>query len=282
MALIAKTFARSQWARRRLVSVACLILVLLSLFAWLRYQRQNLAHEAFGSGYVLIGAIVFLAAYNVRKRLPAIHWLGSSARWMQLHIYVALGSFGVFLVHAGMGIPEGVLERCLAAIYYIVFGSGLLGLYWSRTIPSRLTAVGEQVIFEQIPTLRREVAEQARALLFERPSQSIVLGRYYIRRLARFFERARPVSYLVNPNGTERRALLSEIEDLDRYLAPDHRESSRRLAQLVCRKDELDYHFALQGRLKIWLFLHIGLTYSLLIFATVHGITAIVFHGARP
>jgi hypothetical protein len=75
---------------------------------------------------------------------------------------------------------------------------------------------------------------------------------------------------------------LSEIEDLDRYLAPPHRETGRKLADLVRRKDDLDYHRALQGRLKVWLFLHIGLTYSLVILAVAHGVAVHLFHGGLP
>jgi hypothetical protein len=268
--------------RRRLISIGWLAIALIALIVWLRHLRQNLERDSFASGYIMLAAIVFLSAYNLRKRLPAISWLGSSSRWMQLHIYVALGSFVMFVSHVGLEIPHGILERCLAAAYLVVFGSGLVGLYWSRSIPSRLTAVGEQVVFEHIPMLRRQVAGQVRALLFEQSGGSAVLGRYYLRRLARFFERARPVYYLVHPSGTERRAILSEIEDLDRYLAPAHRETGRKLAEFVRRKDDLDYHFALQGRLKIWLFLHIGLTYSLLILGMTHGIAAHAFHGGNP
>jgi hypothetical protein len=282
MAQPLNTVPRLGLFRRRLLSAGRLLFVLAWLFVWLIYQRDNLGHDAFQSGYFLFAAIVFLAAYNLRKKLPAIPWLGSSARWMQLHIYVAIGSFVVFISHVGWEIPNGVMEQFLAAIYLVVFGSGLLGLYWSRSIPGRLTAVGEQVLFEQIPVLRRGVAQQVRSLLFDQPAKSIVLARYYVQRLARFFEQARPVTYLAYPNGRERRAILNEIEDLDRYLTPTHQAIGRQLAELVRRKDDLDYHRALQGRLKIWLFLHIGLTYSLMILAIAHGVAVHLFHGGLP
>ncbi len=274
-----KVLPRTALMQRRCRYAGLMLLVVAVLVAWFVYQRQNLQRDSFTSGYLLIGAVFFLAAYNLRKRIPSIPWLGSSSHWMQLHIYVALGSFFVFVWHVGLKIPNGVLEGCLAAMYLTVFASGLLGLFWTRTIPRRLTAVGEQVIFEQIPLLRREVVRQVRALLFESPAKSIVLCRFYVQRLAGFFERARPVSYLVRPNGHACRAIIREIEDLDRYLSIPHREAGRKLAELVRRKDDLDYHLALQGRLKIWLFLHIGLTYSLIIIAIVHGFTAHVFHG---
>jgi hypothetical protein len=201
---------------------------------------------------------------------------------MQLHIYVGFGSFFVFLWHVGFTLPRGVLESCLAAIYVTVFASGVLGLFWTRTIPRRLTALREQVIFEQIPQLRQQLVRQVHEMLFQSPSKSLVLCQFYVQRLASFFERRRPISYLIRPNGQACRALVNEIEDLDRYLSLPQREAGRKLAELVRRKDDLDYHLALQSRLKVWLFVHIGLTYSLVMVAVVHGVLAHAFHGGHP
>jgi hypothetical protein len=47
----------------------------------------------------------------------------------------------------------------------------------------------------------------------------------------------------------------------------------------VRQKDGLDYHHALQLTLKLWLFVHIPLTYSLLIFSLVHLVLVYAFAG---
>jgi hypothetical protein len=72
---------------------------------------------------------------------------------------------------------------------------------------------------------------------------------------------------------------MSEIEDLDRYLSSDQRSLGQQLSQMVKKKDDLDYHAAQQGRLKIWLFAHIGFTYSLLLVSIIHGVMAHAFAG---
>ena len=56
---------------------------------------------------------------------------------------------------------------------------------------------------------------------------------------------------------------MDEITALDRYLSDEHRSTSRELVRIVKQKDDLDYHRAIQGRLKVWLFMHIAMTYSL-------------------
>ena len=55
--------------------------------------------------------------------------------------------------------------------------------------------------------------------------------------------------------------------------------STQKIAQLVRQKDGLDYHQALQLLLRGWLFIHIPLTYSLLIFSLMHLVLVYAFSG---
>jgi hypothetical protein len=48
---------------------------------------------------------------------------------------------------------------------------------------------------------------------------------------------------------------------------------------LIDRRDDLDYHEALQRQLKSWMFAHISLTYALLLFAAMHTIMVHAFWG---
>jgi hypothetical protein len=47
----------------------------------------------------------------------------------------------------------------------------------------------------------------------------------------------------------------------------------------VRQKDGLDYHQALQFMLRGWLFIHIPLTYSLMIFSVMHIVLVYAFSG---
>ena len=74
-------------------------------------------------------------------------------------------------------------------------------------------------------------------------------------------------------------ALLAELEDLRRFANDAEREKIEKLAALVRQKDGLDYHRALQLALKLWLFVHIPLTYGLLIFTALHIVLVFGFSG---
>jgi len=242
-------------------------------------QNQTLGHSSFVTGYLLMGCIVFLAAFNLRKKLPFLPAIGSASFWMQLHIYVGLATFVIFGFHIAWQIPNGMFESFLAFLYLFVALSGVYGLYATRVYPSRLTGLNEETIFERIPAFRQRLAARAQATVLQASGSSDVLARFYANRLSHFFERPPSCAYLLRPSSRKRRQLVSEIEDLHRYLDDSHRDISRQLSEMVKQRDDLDYHYAIQGRLKIWLFAHIGLTYSLLLVGLLHMVMAHAFSG---
>jgi len=270
---------RSALPTRRIRNTVLATVMLLAIGALVAWQNQNLVKSTFTTGYILLGSFLLLTAFNMRKRIPSLAQLGSAAFWMQVHIYVGLATFVLFGLHVGWRIPNGGFELLLTTLYLIVATSGVYGIYATRTIPKKLTAISGEVIYERIPSFRAKLAADARRLVLEACQHSDVLARFYRNRLAEYFERPRSLAYLANPSGRLRRQLMSEIDDLDRYLSNDQRSLSRQLGQMVKKKDDLDYHAAQQGRLKIWLFAHIGFTYSLLLVSILHGVMAHAFAG---
>src|SRR5450755_3777756 len=147
------------FAARRFRNASLTLAALAALWLWVRADERALQPTAVSTGYLLLAAIGFLALYNLRKKLPFLP-LGSSAAWLQWHLYVGMGTIGVFAMHVGRNWPHGALNIALAAVYLLTIGNGLVGLYLSRTIPAQLTRVGQEVIYERIPALRQQVRQQ--------------------------------------------------------------------------------------------------------------------------
>ena len=273
------TIARSKLPVRRWLYVTSTGVVCAGIAVLLYQLKQNLFHDAMISGYLLLASIIFLTLFNLRKRLPFLPSIGSASTWMQLHIYVGLSTFLIFGFHVAWHVPNGWFERILATLYLVVAGSGVYGLVITRILPKRLTAVGSEVVFEEIPGRRLKLAERVRQLALNFENHSEVVSRFYLHRLLPFFEQRRSLVYLAFPNGYQKRVLLQEIEALKRYLEKSNREKADTLSEFVCQKDDLDYQFAIQGRLKIWLFLHVGFTYSLLLVSILHAILVHAFIG---
>jgi hypothetical protein len=268
------------FTRRRIRNFGLTAMAVAAVWLWIRAQDRNLGSSAFATGYLLLAAVLFLALYNARKKLPCLP-LGNSAVWLQWHIYVAIGSIGVFALHAGIRWPTGVLNSTLAVVYLATVSSGVVGLYLTRSIPRQLARVGAEVIYERIPVLQLQVRTRAGNAVLESVTASgtTTLADFYVAQLFDFFHRPRGVRYFLWPTTALRRSLMHELAAVRRYLSDHEQVACERLFALLRRKDDLDFHEARQRLLKIWLFVHIGLTYGLVILALLHGLLALAFRG---
>ena len=250
-----------------------------AIIVWIESQRADRLPASFTSGYLLLAALVFLAAFNLRKRLTMLPGLGTAAFWMQLHIWVGFGSLVLFGAHIQWRIPGGGLEGLLAIFYLLVAGSGIYGLYVTRTTPRKLLAIDPEMPYEQIPQAQRQLAAEARQLIRSCEDETRFLAGFYLHRLAPWFERSRHWTYNLFPTRRRRQELVVATRDLDRYLHRDQRDVPNQLIRLIERKDDLDFLRAMLGRIKIWMVAHVGLTYGLLILAAVHAVVAHGFFG---
>ena len=255
-------------------------LALLTALALIGHGKFSpvLPNYAYLTGWTLFGAMVLLAAYNARKKLPFLP-LGNSEGWLQVHIYAGFLSVILFLIHLNFRLPTGWMEGSLAGLYLMVAGSGVAGLILSRVLPRRLTTRGGEVIYEQIPALRHALRQQAETLAIGADARSPVLAEFYARKLALFFSGPQNFWRHLLESRRPLNAVLVEVEDVRRYLNEQERTTLEKLTQLVRQKDGLDYHHALQAALKVWLFVHLPLTYTLMIFTLLHIALVFAFSG---
>lgn len=264
---------------RRIRQIAALALLVAVVSFLILQLDASLQRTSFITGWSVLGICGLLTCYNLRKRLTFLPILGSSRAWMQIHIYFGFLAVVVFLFHIGFRIPNGQFEFLLACLFMFVSASGFYGLYITRVVPKKLTAVREEVVFEKIPSLRVKLCNQARRVVEDCASFAPTLSDFYLEKLAKFFESPRGLTYFAIPTGRMKRSLVLELMNMDRYLPENGRESSKQLIELVSKKDDLDFHLAMQGRLKLWLFVHIATTYSMLILAVFHTVLVHAFHG---
>jgi hypothetical protein len=245
---------------------------------WLNAKFGALPNYAFLTGWVLLTGMFVLTIYNVRKKLPFLP-LGKSETWLQIHIYLGFFTTLLFLIHLNFRLPHGWFEITLACLFVLVSGSGVVGLFFSRALPRRLATRGGEVIFEKIPALLHALKTEAEKLALGPDAKSPVTAEFYARRLAGFF--AGPKNSWLHLVESRRplNALLAGVEDLRRTGSDAERVTLEKLALLIRQKDGLDYHRALQLTLKSWLFIHIPLTYGLLIFTALHIVLVFGFSG---
>jgi hypothetical protein len=265
--------------RRRWLSAMTVLLALAILWAWCDRLDARLFRGSFLSGWTLLASLVALAALNWRKKLPAPP-LGDASLWMQLHIYLGLATAAVLAIHAPRW-PNGRLETALFALFGLTWLSGVVGLYWTRTLPKRLARVGYEAIYERIAPIRGQLRDRAQAAVLEavRTSGAKTLGVFYRDRLQGYFSQRRGWAYRLAPNSRLRKRLHAELSEAMRFFSDAERATAEELFAFIRRRDDLDYHEALQWRLRVWLFLHIALTYPLLLLGALHGWLAHLFYG---
>jgi hypothetical protein len=258
-------------------TVALLAATGAALWAHRRFHHA-LPDYAFLTGWILFAAMFVLTFFNARKKLPFLP-LGKAETWLQIHIYLGFFTVVLFLIHLDFHVPHGWFEVTLAWLFALVSASGVVGLFFSRTLPRRLATRGGEVIFEKIPALHHALKTEAESLSLGTDAKSPVIAEFYAKRLAPFFAGPKNLWLHIVESRRPLNALVAELEDLRRFANDVEREKIEKLVALVRQKDGLDYHRALQLALKLWLFVHIPLTYGLLIFTALHVVLVFGFSG---
>jgi hypothetical protein len=253
------------------------LFVIAALFACLfdHALRVHLRRAELFSGLALFSIVILLTLFNARKKLPFLPLLRAST-WMQVHIYVGLLSCVLFGLHVGWRIPRGWFETSLWVLFCLVSASGVVGLALSRWLPGRLTVYGENVIFERIPAMRAGLRREVEEMVVESvaKSKSSTIADFYEQKLRNYFSTRLFVWYHLAGYGKPLFRLLAEVQALDRYFNAEERVVMARIVERIRDKDNLDFQQARQGLLKGWLFVHIPLTYSMIVLGAVHGILA--------
>ncbi len=269
-----------QLAKRRIQNSLLSITLTFTLLVILKIYGTPVYRMQIWSGWILFALIIFLLLYNVRKKFPMLP-LGNVAFWLQCHAYLGLVSCVMFLQHINYQLPSGYFETLLALAFVISALAGIVGLILSRVIPKFLTRRGEEVIFERIPQHTENIRQQAQSLITEcaKKTKSEVLFKYYQHHLASYFFGPKNVLYHLTGLSTPWHHMLIKHQTFCRFLSKEEQEFADQLQILMKKKDDLDFHYALQGLLKAWPFLHLPMSFAVLIFSLLHVTLVYAFIG---
>lgn len=243
-----------------------MIVALAARRSWLSFGDPSIV-----TGYVLLALMLGLALLAGRKRLSMVPMSRVSV-WLTVHVLVGLLALAVFWLHSRTLWPNGLHQELLAGLFYLVVASGCLGVLLQATLPARLTQSGTEVIYERIPAelSRLRAAAEAVVLACVAETGSDSLARHYDERLHWYFQR--PRFFLSHVAGTMRARhwLHHNATATARYLNDRESDHLRRLYRLAEEKTLMDFHYALQGLMKWWLFAHIPPAAALLVFSLWH------------
>jgi hypothetical protein len=262
--------------------IMSLAVILLSLFVYFYYVclSGRAVYTNIITGKWLFFTIVFLTFLNIRKKLS--FWpLGRVYHWLTVHIVIAQCSLVVFLLHIDFRMPSGIIEVTLSVLFAIVFVGGNFGLWISRSYPRKLTSKGGSIPYEDVPQMIHELKDKAESLVLESIdiSQKSTIADFYNFRLAGFF--AQKKIYWLHLFNSKKRIqfLVSHISSVRRYLNEEEIATLKEVELLMIRKNTLDYQYAHMSMLKYWLFIHIPVSYSLVVLGLFHWLLVVGFIG---
>ena len=264
--------------KRRLgFTIGLILLSLGALFGW-QALRTALRPDAIYTGLLLLAIVLGLTLFNARKKLPFLPLI-RAATWLQIHIYAGWLSLFIFLLHIHFRVPSGPLEITLAGVFCLVVFSGFFGLYISREMPPRMARSGEPLLYDRIPAFRLQIKQKVEELIrqAEAESSSSTLGDFYVNRLRGFFTRIPNALSALGAADRGLHALLAELDALNRYLDEREKAITLELRDWIETKQNLDFQYASQRLLRLWLFVHIPSTYSLILLGIAHGIAASLY-----
>lgn len=260
---------------------ACMITIaaIAAMLMVYRWVDSQLGRTDYYTGFVLLASSIGLMTLSLRKKLIVLP-LGAVVIWQQIHQYLGLFAVVTFAMHAGFPV-HGILETALAVVFVLISLSGIVGWYINKTTPKKMLTAGNPVLREDIAIVRRSIAQQAYhiALSAAGKNESATLADHYTKYLSEFFSRRRSIAYCIVPTGKSRRKLLHGLEKISRYLGPDGKSSKQSLSELVIAKDDLDFQWAMQIRLRSWVVFHVSLVWSFFILVAYHIYLVYRFQG---
>ncbi len=251
-------------------------------------------------GIVAYAIFIFGALLSLRKRF--VLWpIGSVQSWMRAHIWLTLLTIPLVLLHSGFrwGGPMTVL---LVALYTVVMLSGIYGLILQHQLPAimkeRLPA---ENVYQQIPYVRSRLVQAAKKLHedLRSPTPSVAVPV-----VAHATAAEEPVAFLADaPSEAALAEFLEEqvlpylqarrggglrlsdqdyAEELFRFMNLSVSEGYRgRVAEMQAWCEErrlldlqIRYHYWLHG----WLFVHVPLSFLLLLLTAWHAIVTVFYY----
>ena len=253
---------------------------------WLVWIYANgLRDPRYLDGWVLAGGMALQLSFHIAKTAGLS--LKSAMRWRKLHIFVGYLLIAAFISHAGFSLPDTNFEWALWTGFVLVTLSGIFGTYlaWSLKAKGR---IDEGVSYDRIPTLRVEL-ELAflRAVAETDPTAAAIdlpglphdawITDLYTTHLGDFFQG--PRNFTAHLIGSQRplKRLTDEIDNLSRYVDQQSQVKLAAIRNLVVEKDRLDFARVSLGLTRGWLFVHVPVTYALIVLTVLHVLVVYAF-----
>ena len=257
---------------------------------WLVWVYGSGLHDPrYLDGWLLaagMGAQIYFHVARRKGRLSP----KADARWRKSHIFLGYLLIAVFVSHSDFSLPDTGFEWALWTGFALVALSGMFGGYLAWALETKRRIDGE-ITYERIPARRAELAADAHDVAAKPSPAAVDIGLpsppydawimdLYTTHLRDFLER--PHNFTAHLIGSQRplKRLTSEIDKLSPYVDAPNQEKLAALKSLVIEKDDLDFARVYLGLSRAWLYVHVPVTYSLIVLVVLHVVVVYAFSAS--
>jgi hypothetical protein len=211
----------------------------------------------------------------------------AAMRWRKIHIFLGYLLIAGFLSHTDFSLPDNGFEWALWMGFVLITLSGIFGTYLSWALKAK-RKVDERIKFEQIPVRYGELAweiqttvnktdQAAAALALPVAPYDAWIMDLYTSQLREFFLGHR--NFIAHLIGSQRpvKRMTDEIDRLSLYVDQQAQDKLAIIRELVVEKDRLDFARVYLGMTKGWLFVHVPVTYTLIVLVPLHVVVVYSF-----
>jgi len=254
---------------------------------WLVWIYGNgLRDPRYLDGWVLAAGMSFQLSFHIAIKTASLS-PKSVGRWRKLHVFVGYVLIAAFISHSDFSLPDTGFEWALWTSFTLVASSGIFGTYLAWSLDAK-HGIDDRIGYDRIHARRAELARDVHAVVTDidlgtvdiplpmPPFDEWILD-LYTTRLQHFFQGQR--NFAAHLIGSQRplKVLAEQIDNLSRYVDQRSREKLAAIKQLVIEKDRLDFAQVYLGLSRAWLFVHVPITYSLIVLTVLHIIVVYAF-----
>jgi hypothetical protein len=266
-----------RWRRASYLVIACLIV---SYFV-LGNSEPIYGGSGPGLAYGMIGLglIAVLMVYGIRKRSYKSSW-GTVEGWLHAHIYLGLIALCAALLHSGFHFHDRLALVTLVLLALVAL-SGVWGAILYTTVPPKLSALEHHLSVAQ---LADQMNALGRAMARLAAGKSKSFCSIYHRLLAA--EKPGPLAgwRCLSQGYLKRRLAQDPAGAFDAYVGSVPAAEQPALTELLASAHQRnDLHDRLIHRqryinlMEVWLYLHVPLSFALLVALAAHVIAVLYF-----
>ncbi len=257
-----------------------------ALFAAVWLYGAGLRDARYLDGWLLAAGMILQIYFHVALKTTRLS-PKAVARWRAFHVLLGYVLIAAFLSHANFSLPDTGMEWALWLGLCLVAISGIFGTYLSWSLKAR-HGITSGFNFDRIPIRRDEIAKEVHAAVTQdaAPSHDLPLPDLpydvwildlYANHLRDFLQAPRHfTAHLLGAQNPGQR-LIDEIEMLSRFVDPSRQEKLAAIKDLVIEKDRLDFARAYLLLTKGWLFVHVPVTYALVVISVLHVVVVYAY-----